>query len=222
MNLNRAVTGAPTGLPQLQPGKHLEPAEGGCFMEYASLLAGEGWSDHPRCTHPALAQLARLVNDAAPPAVRQRLTLLVPDVIGLNRTSAALTPQLVTLCIDSMHRPGRPQWAWSVQRRWAARRVAAAARSGWSARWCALTDPAYRGGPAQRLMTQAVQQAAKDTPATGERLIGLLAEAIAATALDRGPTSTAAASAPSKTSVDQSHRSTPPPQGESACNLPLM
>ena len=32
-------------------------------MEFASYLAGERWSDHPRCTHPLLSAVARLVND---------------------------------------------------------------------------------------------------------------------------------------------------------------
>jgi hypothetical protein len=53
-------------------------------MEYASVLAGESWSDHPACTHPALASLARLVNDCTSNSVRSELALLVPSVIGLN------------------------------------------------------------------------------------------------------------------------------------------
>jgi hypothetical protein len=53
-------------------------------MEYASVLAGESWSDHPACTHPALASLARLVNDCSSNAVRSELAVLVPSVIGLN------------------------------------------------------------------------------------------------------------------------------------------
>ncbi|MDQ1548732.1 MAG: hypothetical protein QOD27_390 [Microbacteriaceae bacterium] len=53
-------------------------------MEYASVLAGESWSDHPACTHPALASLARLVNDCSSDSVRSELAVLVPSVIGLN------------------------------------------------------------------------------------------------------------------------------------------
>jgi hypothetical protein len=51
-------------------------------MEFASLLAGERWSDHPSCTHPLLAQLARTVNDHISDQGRQRLTPLVPAVVG--------------------------------------------------------------------------------------------------------------------------------------------
>jgi hypothetical protein len=53
-------------------------------MELASLLAGERWSDHPACTHPLLAAVARHVNDHTSDASRQRLTDLIPSVIGLT------------------------------------------------------------------------------------------------------------------------------------------
>lgn len=53
-------------------------------MELASYLAGEKWSDHPACTHPLLALMARAVNDLTTNAARPRLALLVPSVIGLN------------------------------------------------------------------------------------------------------------------------------------------
>ena len=53
-------------------------------MEYASYLAGERWSDHPACTHPLLAELARQVNDHVSDDGRQELVELVPDVIGVT------------------------------------------------------------------------------------------------------------------------------------------
>jgi len=53
-------------------------------MEYASYLAGESWSDHPSCTDPALASLARMVNDCTSDAARGRLVSLIPSVIGLT------------------------------------------------------------------------------------------------------------------------------------------
>jgi hypothetical protein len=51
-------------------------------MEFASFLAGERWSDHPSCTHPLLAQLARQVNDLISDEGRQQLVPLVPEVVG--------------------------------------------------------------------------------------------------------------------------------------------
>jgi hypothetical protein len=53
-------------------------------MELASLLAGERFSDHPACTHPLLAAVARHVNDHTSDAGRQRLAELIPSVIGLT------------------------------------------------------------------------------------------------------------------------------------------
>ena len=74
----------PALLPMLSRGKHRNPRKGACFMEFASLLAGERWSDHPACTHPLLAAVARHVNDHTSDAGRQRLAGLIPSVIGLT------------------------------------------------------------------------------------------------------------------------------------------
>jgi hypothetical protein len=74
----------PDLFPILSPGKHRNPRTDACFMELASLLAGERWSDHPTCTHPLLAALARHVNDHTSDAGRQRLADLIPAVIGLT------------------------------------------------------------------------------------------------------------------------------------------
>lgn len=74
----------PDIMPVLSRGKHRSPKSGGCFMEFASYLAGESWSDHPACTHPVLASLARMVNDCTSNDARSRLALLIPSVIGLT------------------------------------------------------------------------------------------------------------------------------------------
>ena len=74
----------PALLPTLSRGKHRSPRKGACFMEFASLLAGERWSDHPACTHPLLAAVARHVNDHTSDAARPRLAELIPSVIGLT------------------------------------------------------------------------------------------------------------------------------------------
>jgi hypothetical protein len=74
----------PELLPTLSRGKHRSPRKGACFMEFASLLAGERWSDHPACTHPLLAAVARHVNDYTSDAGRSRLAQLIPSVIGLT------------------------------------------------------------------------------------------------------------------------------------------
>jgi hypothetical protein len=74
----------PAGVPILSPGRHRSPRRGACFMEFASYLAGERWSDHPACTHGTLAHLARLVNDLTSESGRARLTPLIPAVVGLT------------------------------------------------------------------------------------------------------------------------------------------
>lgn len=74
----------PDILPLLSAGKHRNPRKGACFMEFASYLAGEAWSDHPACTHAGLAHLARMVNDCTTDGARNRLAPLIPSVIGLT------------------------------------------------------------------------------------------------------------------------------------------
>ena len=74
----------PEVMPKLARGRHRNPRRGACFMEMASYLAGERWSDHPKCTHSLLAALARLVNDNTPDGDRQELAPLIPSVIGLD------------------------------------------------------------------------------------------------------------------------------------------
>lgn len=77
-------TRVPDFMPTLSPGRHRNPRKGACFMEMASYLAGERWSDHPRCTHPLLAAMAREINDRIGDAARQRLVPLIPLVVHLN------------------------------------------------------------------------------------------------------------------------------------------
>jgi hypothetical protein len=74
----------PDGLPVLSAGAHRSPHDGGCVMEWTSLLAGERWSDRPRCTHPVLARLARGVNDAVGDGARQRLAPLAATLVGMT------------------------------------------------------------------------------------------------------------------------------------------
>jgi hypothetical protein len=74
----------PPLLPTLSVGKHRSPRSGACFMEFASLLAGERWSDSPECTHPLLAAVAQHVNDHTSDTGRPSLATLIPSVIGLT------------------------------------------------------------------------------------------------------------------------------------------
>jgi len=86
------------GVPVLGRGRHRNMQRGACFMEYASYLAGEPWSDHPACTHPLLALIAREVNDETSSAGRPALAPLIPSVIGLTTDDPHLPPELVARC----------------------------------------------------------------------------------------------------------------------------
>jgi hypothetical protein len=67
-------------------------------MEYASFLAGERWSDHPRCTHPLLAGVARDVNDHVSDEGRSLLIPLIPSVIGLNDDDPRIDVGIAARC----------------------------------------------------------------------------------------------------------------------------
>ncbi|MFT4030069.1 MAG: hypothetical protein QM675_09345 [Protaetiibacter sp.] len=99
----------PDVMPRLSAGRHRNPRRGACFMEFASYLAGERWSDHPACTHRTLAALARGVNDLVSDARRDELVGLIPRVVGLRGGDelglvVALRAAIVALPIASMER----------------------------------------------------------------------------------------------------------------------
>lgn len=91
----------PEHVPVLSRGKHRTPRNGACFMEFASYLAGERWSDHPKCTHPLLAALARRVNDHTSDEGRQRLAPLIPSVIGLTSDDLHVDANIALLCAQT-------------------------------------------------------------------------------------------------------------------------
>jgi hypothetical protein len=98
--LSATVVRRPDGLPMLDRGGHRSPDQGACLMEYVSVLAGTRFSDHPRCTHPALAQLARVVNDeVVDPAARSRLAVLAPDLIGTRCRDPRITLTVMACCL---------------------------------------------------------------------------------------------------------------------------
>lgn len=104
-----ATTDLPTGVPVLSSGAHDRPEHGACFMEYASLLAGERFSDHPHCTHPVLAAACRAVNDHISDGGRQRLVRYVPDVVDTRTRDLRVSAALTLLCAEAAepYSPGR-------------------------------------------------------------------------------------------------------------------
>lgn len=88
----------PDMLPVLSRGKHRSPRKGACFMELASFLAGERWSDHPSCTHALLAEVARNANDRTSDAGRARLAPLIPSVVGLTTDDPRADARIALHC----------------------------------------------------------------------------------------------------------------------------
>jgi hypothetical protein len=99
--VRRASSEIPDLVPLLSRGKHRSPRKGACFMEMASYLAGERWSDCPRCTHPLLASVARLVNDFTSDCNRRRLVELIPSVVGLTTNDPRADVRIALRCATS-------------------------------------------------------------------------------------------------------------------------
>jgi hypothetical protein len=76
------MAGASHQTVRLARGRHRSPREGACVMELASMLAGEPFSDRPRCADPVLATYLRAFNDRLSHAQRQRLRPYAAAVVG--------------------------------------------------------------------------------------------------------------------------------------------
>jgi hypothetical protein len=183
-------------LPLLSRGKHRRPRKGACFMEFASYLAGERWSDHPACTHPLLAVLARHVNDYISDEARQVLVGLVPEVIGLTGSDLRIDVQItrraartalpvvaeerqrvVAIAVLTCERlladlDGRPGTPMSQQSRDALARVPGAA--GWAQRYTrnlAISRRAFRRQTAPAVVGYAVHGIAWASVPDPDRLL---------------------------------------------------
>lgn len=84
----------------LDVGAHLSPDEGACLMEAVSAAAGEPWSDAPACSHPLVAHVARLVNDAVGDRARDELLALVPVLAAPSRRDPATYAEVAHACTD--------------------------------------------------------------------------------------------------------------------------
>ncbi|GCD19428.1 hypothetical protein CTKZ_09900 [Cellulomonas algicola] len=98
----------PDALPVLSAGRHRHPRDGGCAMEWASLLAGERWSDHPACTDPLLAHLTRSVNDLVGDRARTALAHLVPTLVGVRGDDATWALEVASVAVRHALRRARP------------------------------------------------------------------------------------------------------------------
>jgi hypothetical protein len=94
---------------RLTRGRHGSPREGTCVAELTSMLAGERYSDHPRCACPALTAFLRGYNDGLDDVLRQDLFALASDLVGTRGPEAVTTrraEELVALAWRYTRRAG--------------------------------------------------------------------------------------------------------------------
>lgn len=111
----------PSELPLLRRGRHQDPREGSCLMEYVSVLAGERFSDRPRCTPPVLAWLAQRVNDGVSDTARTELVLRAPLL------ARACTADPTAPVLEAVARSGLalvPEDTWLLRARYRAEHTA--------------------------------------------------------------------------------------------------
>jgi hypothetical protein len=87
-------------------GRHKSPADGACVMELASMLAGERFTDKPRCVDPVVSSYLRTLNDLLPPRERQRLYPYAAAAVG-TRAGRRVSRARRELCLRS-DGPPRP------------------------------------------------------------------------------------------------------------------
>jgi hypothetical protein len=83
---------------RLEPGSHRSPRDGVCLLELTSLLAGEKFSDRPRCVCEVIAAFLRGWNDRSSHAERQRLRPYAVRVIH-SRAGRSVTNRRRDICL---------------------------------------------------------------------------------------------------------------------------
>src|SRR5918996_6139245 len=82
---------------RLEAGAHDSPYDGVCVVELASVLAGEEFSDRPRCVCEVIAGFLRSWNDRAGHFDRQRLVPYASRIIG-SRAEREVTRMRRDIC----------------------------------------------------------------------------------------------------------------------------
>jgi hypothetical protein len=86
------------GSVRLAPGSHSSPREGICAVELASMLAGEKFSDRPRCVCRVIAAFMRSLNDRVAHADRRLLVSYAERAVG-SRSDKRVTHQRRDVCL---------------------------------------------------------------------------------------------------------------------------
>ena len=180
----------PDGLPVLQSGGHLVPEDGACLMEYVSVLAGCTFSDHPPCTDPTVAAVARLVNDACTDAGRQELATFAPELAAhaVRAARRRRPPSSAPRCDAADRATGGTAVPRRHVRR-AERRCERVAGTGPLAAVARRLDLLHRLGPGQRRLDVAVAALRRlPGPERDAALHATLTAAIAAASASAGAT----------------------------------
>ena len=81
-----------------------------CVMEAVAFVAGEPWSDHPKCASPVIGAFMRVWNDGLNEDDRNRLLKpLIVKLVG-TRGSKALENRRATMAADWFIRVQTPAW----------------------------------------------------------------------------------------------------------------
>lgn len=88
----------PEFLPVLSHGAHDEPEQGACVMEMVSFLAGENFTDKPKCVARSIRIEAISINDLVSDDNRNAIALLIPRFMNTSDLdiSAAFMSDLMT------------------------------------------------------------------------------------------------------------------------------
>ena len=143
---------------QLSIGAHFSPDDGACLMELVSAVADEPWSDAPRCTHPLVAHVARLVNDASTDAGRAKLLRYAPVLVVATSEASIAYPRVALAC-TSMALPIHRSLLLTYLHDAASRQLAAEADPSEPHRYTRLRRWLYRRAPAHRAVEAAVATA---------------------------------------------------------------
>jgi hypothetical protein len=95
----------------LSEGAHAPDSGQGCALEWVSVLAGEPWSDHPKCTSPVIAAFVRRWSDDLPDnASRDRLLKPLLPLLLNTATGASDDEVRAWLVTDWLVRTHTPAW----------------------------------------------------------------------------------------------------------------
>ncbi|MGY1694687.1 MULTISPECIES: hypothetical protein [unclassified Geodermatophilus] len=158
-------------------------------MEYVSVIAGTTFGDHPPCTDPTLAALARLVNDASTDDGRPLLTAFAPTLASIGRLAdARRTAAVVRATVRTADAAADDPAVLARHLRRAERRYVRLTGTGPLAALARELDPLVRRGPVQRRLNASITAlTALPGPRRDAALRGTLTAAVAA-ALDPAAT----------------------------------